>query len=508
MVTDTHARRWHILAVLSLSVFLVVVDNTVVNVALPSLARDFHASNTALQWVVDGYSLPFAALLLLGGDTGDRFGRKRVILAAMAFFALFSLVASYTHSSGELIAARALMGAAAAFIFPATLSLLTVTFTDPRERAAAFGIWGATSGIAVAVGPIVGGALITHFWFGSIFLINLPIAVVSIALGWWLLPEARGVAKKIDLPGLGLGTVGVTTLILAIIEGPIWHWTSSTIIALFVVSLVVLVGFITVERHQRQPMLDVRIFRHAAFSAGAASIAINFFALFGFIFLVTQYFQFVRGYSALSSGLHTLPFAITAALVTPLASIVAARVGPRYVVPLGLLTFAGGLCWIGTQTPTSSYFWEVVGSMIVISIGFSLVNAPSTTAVMGSLPEDQIGAGAAVNETTRELGGTVGVAVVGSVFTSLFTPAVLTALRPAHLSARVAAEASSSMQAALATTAHLPASLAAQVQPAVTSAFMTAFHRGCFVAAGVAVTMALIGALTLPATPVAATHAH
>ena len=508
MLTDTHARRWQILGVLSLSVFLVVVDNTVVNVALPSLARDFHASNTALQWIVDGYSLPFAALLLLGGDTGDRFGRKRVILTAMAFFSLFSLFASYTHSSGELIIARALMGAAAAFIFPATLSLLTVTFTDPRERAAAFGIWGATSGIAVAVGPIVGGALITHFWFGSIFLINLPIALVAIALGWWLLPEARGVAKKIDVPGLALGTMGVTTLILAIIEGPTWHWTSPTIITLFVISFLVLIGFILVERHQREPMLDVRIFRHAAFSAGAASIAINFFALFGFIFLVTQYFQFVRGYSAFSSGLHTLPFAITAALVTPLASIVAARVGPRYVVPLGLLTFAGGLSWIGTQTPTSSYFWEVVGSMIVISIGFSLVNAPSTTAVMGSLPDDQIGAGAAVNETTRELGGTVGVAVVGSVFTSLFTPGVLSALQPAHLSSSAAAEASSSMQAALATTSHLPAALAAHVHPAVTSAFMTAFHRGCFVAAGVTAAMAIMGALTLPATPVAAGNAH
>jgi EmrB/QacA subfamily drug resistance transporter len=508
MVVDTHARRWQILAVLSLSVFLVVVDNTVVNVALPSLARNFHASNSALQWIVDGYSLPFAALLLLGGDTGDRFGRKRVIVSAMGFFALFSLYASYTHSSGQLIVARALMGSAAAFIFPATLSLLTVTFTNPRERATAFGIWGATSGIAVAVGPILGGALVTHYWFGSIFLVNLPIAAVAISLGLWLLPESHGVAKKIDLPGLSLGTIGVTATILATIEGPTWHWTSPRIIGLYVVALLVLGAFITVETRQKTPMLDVRVFRHAAFSAGAASIAVNFFALFGFIFLVTQYFQFVRGYSAFSSGVHTLPFAITAALVTPVSAIVAAKIGPRYVVPTGLVFFAVGLSWIGTQSATASYFGPVVGSMVVISLGFSLVNAPSTNAVMGSLPVDQIGAGAAVNETTRELGGTVGVAVVGSVFTSLFSPAIITAFAPAHLSRAIASSASSSMQAALATEAHLPAALAAQIHPAVTSAFMNAFHRGCFVAAGVALVMAIVAYGALPATPAAATAGH
>ncbi len=490
----TSDRRWLVLSVMCLSVFLVVVDNTIVNVALPSISRDLGASNSALQWIVDGYSLPFAGLLLAGGGLSDRFGRKRVMLIGLALFGLFSLLAAESHSTAALITTRALMGAAAAFVFPATLSILTVTFTDASERAKAFGVWGATSGLAVAFGPLVGGALITHFWFGSIFLVNAPIVVLAMVACVMFVPESRNPVRRApDLGGLFLGTAGVTTLVLAIIEGPSWGWLSATTLLVFGVSAALLIAFTLYELRRTGPLLDVRVFRFPAFSAGAGAIALAFFGLFGFIFLVTQYFQLVRGYSALSAGVHTLPFAITSFIVTPLGALAALRVGTRNVVSSGLVLMGVALVWMAVQGSQAAYFGPVVLSMIVLAFGFSLVTAPSTAAVMSSLSPEQIGAGAAVNNTTRELGGTLGVAIVGSVFSSRFAPAVAAALRPLHLPSGVVSTAQSSMQAASATVHALPSSAARLVGPHINEAFMSSFHRGCFVAAAV---VALLATLT------------
>lgn len=490
-------RKGLILAVMCVSVFLVVVDNTVVNVALPTLSRTLHASTSSLQWIVDGYSLPFAGFLLAGGALSDRWGRKRVMQAGLGAFGLFSLLAALSTSTATLISARALMGVAAAFIFPATLSILTVTFTNAKERATAFGLWGATSGLAVAFGPIVGGALISHFWYGSIFLINLPIVAVALVAGWRIVPESFAPeVRRFDLVGLGLGTVGIVTLVWAIIEGPSWGWVGSTTLLLFAVSAAALVAFARWELAQRHPLLDVRIFKVPAFSGGAISIAVTFFALFGFIFLITQYFQLVRGYSPFSAGVHTLPFAIVSFVMTPLGALAAIRLGARWVVSAGLVVMAVGLWWMGINSATAGYFGPVVGAMVVLAFGFSLITAPSTAAVMSSLSAEQIGAGAAVNNTTRELGGTLGVAVLGSVFASRFAPLVTAALRPAQLPGAAVARATSSMQAALATAKAVPlGGLHAQV----TGAFMTGLHAGCFVAAAVLVGCAVLAVATLPA---------
>ncbi|HEY5121298.1 MAG TPA: DHA2 family efflux MFS transporter permease subunit [Acidimicrobiales bacterium] len=493
MPVSAQDRRWKVLAVLCVAVFLVVVDNTVVNVALPTLARDLHASNSALQWIVDGYSLPFAGLLLAGGGMSDRLGRKRVMTGALVAFGVFSLFAAYSQTVSTLLSARALMGAAAAFIFPATLSLLTVSFKDPSERATAFGIWGAVAGAAIAVGPIVGGALITHFWFGSIFLINIPIVLLAVVATTIVVPESRSaLRRRLDVGGLVFGTSGVTTLVLAIIEGPSWGWRAATTLTLFGASLVLLVAFATYELRRSGPLLDVRVFRNGAFSAGSGAIATSYFCLFGFIFLITQYFQMVRGYSALSAGVHTLPFAIVTAIMTPLGALVAQRVGVRYVVSAGLAIMAFALGWAATISATATFFGPIIGSMTVMALGFSLISAPATTTIMGTLTPEQVGAGAASNETTRELGGTMGVAIIGSVFSSIFGPQVRAAFGHLGLTSSQLNEAQRSMAAAQATVARLPRSLANVPRTEVTQAFMTGLLRGCVVGALIAAAVAVV----------------
>jgi EmrB/QacA subfamily drug resistance transporter len=498
--TESHDRRWMILPVLCLSVFLVVVDNTIVNVALPSLSRHLGASTTSLQWIVDAYSLAFAGLLLAGGGVGDRFGRKGVMQVGLVFFGIFSAAAAASHTTGTLIASRVLMGVAAAFIFPATLAILTSVFTDHAERQKALGIWGATSGIAVAFGPITGGALLEHFWYGSIFLVNVPIVVITLIGSAVLIPALQPEARRrFDTVGVVVSTVGVSLLVLAIIEGPQWGWGSVGTLSCFALAAVLLVSFTLVELQTAHPLLDVRVFTVPRFSAGAASIAVAFFCLFGFIFLVTQYFQFVKGYSTLSAGVHTLPFAIVAAIVTPLAAVAALKVGTRLVVGAGLLLMAGGLVMAGlTSKPDAAFFGPIIVAMVLLALGLSCITAPATEAVMGSLAADQVGAGAAVNNTTRELGGTLGVAVLGSVFASAYGPRIAKVFKPYPVPVAARQAAHQSMAAALAVVGHAPEVAQPALRAGAFSAFGSGLTAACMVGAGVAVLGALGAFAFLP----------
>ena len=502
MPTSPHDRRWWILAVLCLIVLIVVIDNTIVNVALPVISRSLHASNSSLQWVVDAYSLPFAGLLLAGGGLSDRFGRKRVMQIGLACFGAFSLLASFSHDVSTLLVARALMGASAAFIFPATLSTLTVSFEDLKERAKAFGLWGAASGIAIAIGPVVGGALLVHFWYGSIFLINAPLVVIALIASAYVMPESKSpLQRRVDLGGLVLGTTGVTLLTLATIQGPTWGWHSPSVLGLYAAAALAVIGFVRYELRREGPLLDVRVFSNRAFSAGAGAIAMNYFALFGFIFLITQYLQLVRGYSPLSAGVHTLPFAAVVMVTTPMSAVLALRWGARYVVAAGLAIVGAALVWGSVVTAHAAYFGPVVAMMMLLAFGFSLVNAPSTASLMGTLRPEQVGAGAAVNETTRELAGTLGVAVVGSIFSSFFGPGVASALRRFVGHGLTNAQlhlAMSSTPAAQATVAHFPAALRPALSVDVTNAFMSGLHHGCLVAGAVALLAAVLVARRMP----------
>ncbi|HEY6471633.1 MAG TPA: MFS transporter [Acidimicrobiales bacterium] len=485
-------RRWLILPVLCLSVFLVVVDNTIVNVALPTLNSHLGASITSLQWIVDAYSLAFAGLLLVGGGIGDRLGRKGTMQVGLVFFGLFSALAAASHSTGSLIGARALMGVAAAFIFPASLAILTSVFPDHAERQKALGIWGATSGIAVAFGPVVGGALLEHFWYGSIFLVNVPIVAVTLVAGGLLIPRLPRIRQhRFDLGGVVLSTVGVTALVLAIIEGPQWGWAASGTLACFAAAAALLTIFALLELRTEGPLLDVRVFLVKRFTGGALAISVAFFSLFGFIFLITQYFQFVKGYSTLSAGVHTLPFAVVAAVVTPLAAVVALRIGARVVVTAGLLFMAGGLVVAAFNSEANTTYWgPLVAGMVLLALGLSSITAPATEAVMGSVPDEQRGAAAGVNNTTRELGGTLGVAVFGSIFASAYAPKIISAFRPLPIPAGPKAESHLSVAAALAVIHRAPQA----VRPTLDTIVFHAFHSGLFVACVAGAGVAVVGA--------------
>ena len=492
-------RRWWILAVLCLSVLLVVVDNTIVNVALPTISRDLHASTEALQWVVDGYTLAFAGLLLVGGNLGDRLGRRRFLQLGLALFGLTSIGAALAQTSGELIAARAAMGLSAALIYPATLAILNNVFTNPRERATAIGIWSAVSGLAVAIGPVTGGALLRHFTWSSVFLVNVPVVLIALVAGRLLLPESRDPkAGRFDPLGAVLSVAGIALLTWSIIEAPGHGWLSATTLGGIFGALVILALFAAWQARRPDPMLDVRLFRNPRFSAASVAIALAFFGLFGFIFMITQYFQIVRGYNPLDAGLATLPFAVITAAFSPVAMIVMRWTGTKLVVAFGLLLMSSGFI-VAALTPLGGSYWTwIVGAMALMSSGLAFTTGPATEAIMGALPRAKAGAGSAVNDTTREVGGTLGVAIVGSVLNSGYGSHVVTALTGLGAPAAATHAAGQSVVAGMATAAHFPASLQGAAAEAVRQAFMTGVHHGSLVAAGAAAAGALVAIFLVP----------
>ena len=480
---------------------MVVVDNLIINVALPTLSRELGASTSGLQWIVDSYALVFACLLLAFGGLGDRFGRKGAIQIGLVVFMACSVWASFATSTATLIIARGAMGVGAAAVFPATLAILIDVFRDPIERAKAIGVWSAVSGMAVAFGPISGGFLLEHFYWGSVFLVNVPIVIIALVLGAVFIPTSKDPNPHgLDFPGLGLSIAMVGLLVYTVIEGPHRGWTSVATLSSFAGSLILLFAFIKRELSTSEPLLDVRVFRNARLSAATGSIGIAFFVLFGFTFLVTQYFQFVRGYSTLSAGIHTLPFAIGAGVTAPIAARLALKFGTKRIVAIGLTNMAIGLIIIGTAEADTAYFGPVIISMLFLANGLALVTSPATDAVMGELPREKAGIGSAVNDVSREVGGTLGVAISGSVFASLYGPKLGELLAKFNMPAEAVALAKESAGAGFAVAEMSPTPEAATaVRQAVSEAFMHGFHTACFTGAGVALFGALFALKFLPA---------
>src|SRR5439155_23234226 len=415
------SRKGLILFTLCLAALIINIDVTIVNVALPSLVRELGATTTNLQWVVDAYTLVFAALILAAGSLSDRVGRKGVLLAGLGVFAIGSLSGSLCQTPNQLIAARAVMGIGAAGIFPATLSLIASVFTGRKERAKAIGLWGAATGIGVATGPIVGGWLLEHFWWGSVFVFMVPIAAVVAALVAWTVPTSRDPnIRPIDVPGLVLSSAAMATLIFAIIQAPDWGWGSATTLATIAAGVLIFAAFIAVEQRTAIPMMDVNLFKNPRFTAASGSITIGFFVLAGFTFLITQYFQFVKGYSPLGTGVRLLPVAVSIAVAAFAGTKLAVAIGNKAVVATGLALFGGTLLWIATNSASTSYL-AIVGQMVAGGGGLGLITAPATEAIMGVVPREKAGVGSAVNDATRLFGAALGVAVVGSVATSLYT---------------------------------------------------------------------------------------
>ena len=493
---------WAVLAVLCTSVFIIVVDGTIVNVALPTFVRELGATTSQLQWIVDAYVLVFAGLLMAAGSVGDRFGRKGVLQIGLAVFALTSIGAAFAGTAGHLIAWRAAMGIGGALIFPATLALLVNVFTVPKQRAVAISVWAATSGLAVALGPVTGGLLLRHFWWGSIFLVNVPVIVIAMALVGRMVPTSRDTTvHRFDPLGIVLSIAGVGVLVWAVIEGPHHGWLSAESALAFGLAAALLVGFVWWERRSDHPMLDVTVFRNMRFTAGSLAVSFAFFALFGFIFMVTQYFQFVRGYDTLEAGIRTVPFALFTGIAAPLSAKLAHRFGTKGVVAAGLLSMSLGFAWTTTLQVDTSY-WVIVGQMMLMGGGLGLVNAPATESIMGSLPPEKAGVGSAVNDTARELGGTLGVAIVGSLFASVYASKLgeLLSGTPVPADALAIAKQSVGAGAAVADAAgqQFGPDAARLVQDAVNTSFIDGFHAGSWVSSGVVFVGAVLAWKFLP----------
>ncbi|MCU1428946.1 MAG: hypothetical protein JWL83_2946 [Actinomycetia bacterium] len=441
-----HPRRWSILAVLCTSLLVVIVGNSSLNVALPSIARDLGASNSALQWIVDAYSLVFAGMLFTAGSFGDRYGRKGALQFGMVVFLAGALLASTAHSAGLVIFCRAMMGFGAAFVMPATLSIIVNVF-PPHERSRAIALWTGVAGAGGAFGPVASGFLLNHFGWGSVFLVNVPIIAVALLAGFVLVPTSRDPGEqRLDALGAILSIAAISGLVYAIIEAPTHGWLSAETLLVAAASFVALGAFIAWEKRTAKPMLDLHWFEHAGFSIGSLGMTLTFFALYGMMFLLTQYLQLVSGYSALGAAIHLLPIALVMILVSPFTPRIVERIGANRTVGGGLLVVATGAFILSRAQVGSSYTFLLI-AMVVMVGGMSLAMSPLTNAIMSGIPRERAGAGSAMNDTTRELGGALGVAVLGSVVTSHYAHALAPAL--GGLPANAASAATSSLSGAI-----------------------------------------------------------
>ncbi|MFD4028993.1 MFS transporter [Streptomyces sp. NPDC058637] len=494
-----HRRRWVILTVLMFSLLIVVLDNSILNVAVKTIAgpapTGIGATQSELEWAINSYTLVFAGLLFTAGLLGDRIGRKKVLLAGILVFGIGSGLAALSTTPGELITWRALMGFGAAFVMPATLAVLMNVF-ERDEQPKAIGIWAGGVGLGIAIGPITGGLLLEHFWWGSIFLVNVPVVIVALIAMAVLVPDSRDPNPgRIDPPGVLLSVVGLVLLVYGIIRGgELADFTGLTVLAPLLGGLLVLTLFVLHQKRSSHPSIDISYFRKPAFSAAVAAIALVFFALMGVTFFSAFYLQSVRGYSALQSGLLVLPLAAAQMIFAPRARLVVDRFGARAVCTVGMLLVAGGLAafaLFGTDTPV----WVMCVVFFVQGTGMAHIMPPVTVAVMQALPRERAGSGSAINNTFRQVGGALGIAVLGSVLSTVYRGGIEGHLAGVPAAARdVAGE---SIEATLGVAAGMgPAG--PPLIAAANDAFISAMHVTALGSAAVALIGALVVGLFLP----------
>jgi EmrB/QacA subfamily drug resistance transporter len=412
-------RRWWALGAMCFALFMIMLDNTAVNVALPSIQRGLHASTSSLEWTVNAYTLSFAVLLVTGGRLGDLFGRRRIFLAGVIVFAGSSAAIGFSTSDTWLVAWRAVQGVGSAMMMPATLSIITNAF-PPAERGKAIGTWAGVSAMALAIGPVVGGLLVQSVSWQSIFFLNLPVAIGAVIVSLFAVRESRDetVAQRIDLPGVATLTVGLAALVLALVEGNSWHWGSTREIALLVLALVGLSAFAVVERHQSSPMVDFGFFRSRTFLGANVVAFIVSFAMLAMFFFMALYMQNVLRYSPLQAGVRFLPSTLMIVFIAPLAGRLADRVGPRPLITFGLLCVSGALLWQSQLTSTSGYGTLLPGFMLM-GIGMAFVMSPMSMAAMNAVAQAKAGVASGILSMNRMVGGTFGVAVLGAMVATL-----------------------------------------------------------------------------------------
>jgi len=493
---EIHARRWWILAVLCLALMIVMIDNTVLNVALPTLSRELKASSSHLQWMVDAYSLIFAGLLFTMGAIGDRYGRKGILQVGLVVFGLTSAYTAFMADSAiAVIVARGVMGLSAAMIMPATLSILTNVF-PPKERAKAVGIWAGVVGVGVAIGPVLGGYLLNHFSWHSVFTINIPIVIVCLLVAGMLVPRTADPSHaNIDLFGGVLSTVGLVALVYAIIEAPHNGWLSGETLLVAAVSVVILSVFIWWQLRAEHPMLDVRLFKNRSFGISSLTLGLVFFAMFGIFFSFSLFLQLIRGYSPLDSAIRMLPIAGVLAFAAPMSTVLTKKFGKRKIVSGGLLTVALGVFILSTVGIASSYMHLVAG-MVTMALGMGLAMSPTTDLLMSSVPKARAGMGSAMNDTARELGGALGVAVLGSLLASQYASKISGSL--SNLPDTVRDTAEKSLAGALAMGQQIGGATGSQVVTAAQNAWMSGFHRSLLIGVVIIASAAVVAFWGLP----------
>ncbi len=488
---------------LCVPLLIVSLDTTVLNVALPTLVRKLHAATSELQWIVDAYVLVFGGLMLVAGSLADRVGRKRTFLAGLAAFAAGSTWAAFSGSVGELIAARASMGIGAALIMPSTLAIITSMFTDQGERQRALGFWAGTSGAGLALGPIVGGLLLAHLWWGSVFLINVPVALAGLLVAVPLVPDSKDPhAPPMDSLGSALSITGLGLLLWAIIEAPVNGWSSALVLGVGAGGLAVLVTFVAWEHMCPHPMLNLHYFAARRFSAAVLCNGLLAFGLYGALFVLTQLLQFQLGYTPLQAGVRVLPAAAAIAVMAPLSTVLVRRLGTKLTVTAGLLLAAAGLWHISGATVTTTYSYTVTG-MVMLGIGAGLVIPPSTGAVMGSLPAAHTGVGSATNGSFMQVGGALGVAIIGSLLSTRYQHRITDALAPFHVPHTVLQTIRGSLGGALEVAGQLGGVTGETLTRFARSAFISGMDLGLLTAAVVALAGAVLAALALPSRPTA-----
>jgi EmrB/QacA subfamily drug resistance transporter len=484
-----------VLAVMSLTTFMVFLDNTVVNTALPSISRDLGASTATLQWVVDSYTLLLAGLLLVGGTIGDRFGRRRFLSIGMVIFGAGAVGAALANSAESLIVMRSLQGVGAALVLPATLSIVTNVF--PREeRAKAIGIWTGVGAIAIAAGPVFGGFLVDEIGWSSVFWMHIPIVLLAL-FGLRIVPESRDRrALGLDIRGAVLATGGLLSLVFAIIQGNESGWLSMEILGAFGLGIGLLAAFVVAELRTRAPMLPFHFFKQRDFTGAVLIIGLVFFALMVTFFFLTQFFQLVQGKSAFTAGLYVLPAAGMMMVGAPISGVLSRSVGPKILTTIAGLSMAFGFLWL-TQLSADSSFITVAIGIMAFGFGGGMSLAPLTDTVMAAVPVNDAGIGSAINDVSRELGAALGIATVGSFASGLYQSNVESAL-DGVAPASVVETVSEGIGVAAVTLPSLPADLAATVSAAANGAFVDAITTGMYISAGFAVAATLVAAVLIP----------
>ena len=495
---DNAREKVIVLLTMCFALAMAMLDNTVVNVALPSIRNDLGASLSELQWIVDAYVLAFAALLLTGGIMGDRYGRKKMFMGGLFVFTLASLLCGLSTTTGQLIAARALQGVGGALLIPGTLSIITVTF-PAHERAKALGLWAGVSGLALALGPTLGGYIVEHFNWHWVFIINVPIGIVAFAVSWFTVTESRSdVARRLDIPGLLFGTGALVTATYGLIEANTKGWTDPVILASFTASAIFLASFLTWELKTDHAMMPLRFFKIPAFSAGntvAFSVSLGMFATF---FFMSLYLQTIHGYTPFEAGVRFLPMTLTIIVTAPLAGKYASKHGSRGPMTYGLLLAGAGLLILGSALTVHSSYWLLLPVFVIMGHGMGATMAPMTAAVMNSVGPERAGLGSAMTNTSREVGGVFGIALLGTILTTRMTASLGPALAGLGLTSQQQAVVATAAAQGQLNVAGLTAAQTQAVNVAYGNAFMSGFHLALLFAGTVLLVAAYVANRFIP----------